>query len=347
MRVLHFTGVVAFAFMLASCSVKTEDTETSNEEKVFPVKTQTIKMQENEKTLEYAADLIAYKEIHRGPASPGRIEKIHVEVGDRVSKGQVLVEMERTNLSQTKTQLEDAKINFQRIDTLYHLGSISKQQYDQAKSQYEILKTTLDFTQENTTITSSINGIVTGRYFENGEIYLGSPNSQTGKAGIVSIMQINPLKANVYIPQSYFPDIKNGLKATIRTDIYEREIFTGKVSKVYPTINPSTRTFQTEIEIENNAEKLRPGMFATIVIDIAEAEALMVPSVAILKQEGTNNRLIFVNDNGVAKQIFVKIGKRSNEMVEIMSDEISEGMQIITEGQANLLNGSKVKVIAE
>ena len=354
MKALRYTGIVAFAIMLASCSGKTENTKPgadgtapATNEKVFPVRTQHIKKQSKDKTLEYTANLTAFKEIHYAPASPGRIEKINVEVGSRVSKGQILVETDRTNLTQALTQLENAKTTFERIDTLYQLGSTSEQQYDQAKTQYDIAKSNVDFLKENTTLTSPINGIVTGKYFENGEMYSGSPNTEDGKAAVLSLMQINPLKAVVNISQSYFPVIKEGLQATITTDIYKNKIFNGKISKVYPTINPATRTFDVEILVENSTEELRPGMFARIEIKLAEAEALIVPAISVLKQEGTNNRFVFINDNGKAKQIEVTIGKRTDDMVEIISNEIKEGTELIVEGQANLLNGSKVKVVTE
>jgi len=265
-------------------------------------------------------------------------------VGSRVSKGQVLVEMDKTQLVQARTQLANARYNYRSIDTLYQLGSISEQQYEQAKTQYEVAKSNAEFLEDNTTLESPINGIVTGKYYENGEMYSGAPNTPAGKAAVVSLMQINPLKAVVNVSQTYFPQIKEGMEAEITTDIYPDKIFDGNIYKVYPTIDKSTRTFQIEVLVKNNKELLRPGMFAKIEIELQEDEALLVPAISVLKQEGTNNRYIFLNNNGTAKKVAVQIGKRYDEKIEINASELQVGDQLVVEGQANLMDGTKLNV---
>lgn len=337
--------------MAVACS----DTETkdgnkeavASESRVFPVKIQKLVKQKLERTLDYTADLIPFKEINYAPASPGRIDEINVEVGSRISKGDVLVELDKTQLNQAEVQYANARSNFNRSDTLYKLGSLSEQQYEQAKTQYDLAKSALEYQKDNTSLISPINGIVTGKYYENGELYSGAPNTAAGKAAIITIQQINPLKAMVSVAQSYFPVIKEGMKTTVTTDVYPDLGFTGKVHKVYPVINPATRTFQVEIVVENDSEKLRPGMFARISLKLKDDEALVVPAIAIIKEEGTNNRYIFIEEKGKARQIPVKPGKRFDEKVEVISDQIHEGMNLIIEGQANLLQGSEVKVIKD
>lgn len=342
--ILTFTSLLVFCKNDdKSANAKSEFAQDSVE-KFYPVKIQKVTKQAIEKTLDYSADLVAFKEIHYAPASPGRINRINVEIGNRVSKGQVLVQMDKTQFIQAKTQYENTKLNFQRIDTLRQLGSISEQQYDQTKTQYELAESNYQFLRDNTTLLSPINGIVTGKYFENGELYSGAPNTAAGKAAIISLMQINPLKAIVSISQSYFPQVHEKMEAEITTDIFAGTIFKGSVYKVYPTIDPSTRTFKAEILIKNDAEKLRPGMYANIEIKLGEADAMVVPSIAVLKQEGTNNRYVFVNENGIAKQIEVKIGKRFDDKVELIAEGLKEGAELIVEGQANLLNGSRIKI---
>ncbi len=131
----------------------------------------------------------------------------------------------------------------------------------------------------------------------------------------------------------------------ITTDIYPDKTFDGTIYKVYPTIDKNTRTFQVEIRVKNNSEILRPGMFANIQIELKEDEALLAPAIAVLKQEGTNNRYIFLNNNGVARKVQVKIGNRYDDKLEIIADDVNEGDQLVVEGQANLLAGSKINVV--
>lgn len=341
------TAVGMTIFFMACNGPKTNENVTVENpaDRVLPVSVQKIEMQSITRTLDYTANLIPFTEIHAAPASPGRISKINVEVGSKIRKGQVLVEMDKTQLAQSQTQLENARYNFRQIDTLYQLGSIAEQQYEQAKTQYELAKSNVEFLKENTELLSPINGIVTGKYYEEGEMYSGAPNTQAGKAAIVSLMQIKPLKAVVNISQTYFPNIKEGMDTRVSTDIYPDKIFDGKVYKVYPTINTSTRTFLIEVEVKNNSEILRPGMFTNIKIDLNDDEILVVPAIAVLKQEGTNNRFVFVNDNGTAKQVKVQLGKRIDDKIEIIAEGVNEGSEIVVQGQANLLNGSAINVV--
>ncbi|SMO41222.1 RND family efflux transporter, MFP subunit [Saccharicrinis carchari] len=338
-------GILLSVILVACGESKSTDNKAAEDENAIPVSVQSVQKENIIRTLDYTATLNAFTEIHAAPASPGRISKINVEVGSRIKKGQVLVQMDRTQLTQARSQLENARYNFEQIDTLFSLQSISEQQYEQAKTQYEVAKANVDFLKENTTLLSPINGIVTAKYYEDGEIYSGAPNTEVGKAAILTLMQINPLKAMVNISQSHFPELKKGMVAKVHTDIYPEQVFDGSVYKIYPTINAATRTFPTEVLVKNNNEILRPGMFSTIKIELHPEDILVVPAIAVLKQEGTSKRFIFVNQNGTAKQIQVKLGKRINDKIEVIADEIKEGMEIIVEGQANLLNGSKLKIV--
>lgn len=349
MKALIKTGIICLAVVgLTFCQPPAENSneETIQEEsRIFPVKISKLSKSPVTRTLEYTANLAAFKEIHYAPATPGRIEKINVNIGSKVRKGQVLVEMNETQLSTAITQLESAKDSYDRMKTLYEQGSMAEQQYEQVKTQYELAQKNVEFLKDNTTLQSPINGIVTGKYFENGEMFSGAPNTQAGKAAVVSLMQINPLKVFVSISQNHYAELKKGMITEIRTDIIPGEVFEGKISKVHPTINPMTRTFQVEIIIPNKDEVLRPGMYANIRIIIEEDEAVMLPSYAVLKQAGTNTRYVFVHENGKARKINVRLGKRNNEEVEVISDEISEGMQIIIDGQASLLDGSDISIV--
>ena len=351
MRLIKYTVVISSIFLLASCTDAPKENKDRKKEdksgKIYPVKVDKIACADIERKIEYTANLVAYKEIHYAPASPGRINKINVEVGNRVSKGQVLVEIDRTQLNQAQTQLSTAKSNYQRIDTLYRLGSISEQQYEQVKTQYDLAQSNVNFLKENTVLVSPINGIVTGKYFENGEMYSGTPNTAAGKAAVISLVQIHPLKALVSIPESFFPVIKNGMEAKITVDIYPGQEFKGEIKKVYPVIDNITRTFQVEIIIDNEDELLRPGMFSRIQLNLKNEKVLAVPSISVLKQEGTNQRYVFVNDNGKAKKINVKTGDRFDDLIELKVNGIQEGMELIVEGQANLKDGDSLKVVEE
>jgi membrane fusion protein, multidrug efflux system len=345
---LLFVPLLMAAFVLSCSKQPATDNAAAPaaDTTVYPVKTQVLEMKKIDQQIEYTANLLPNEEINFAPASPGRIEQMLVEVGSRVSKGDVIAIMDKTQLQQATEQYQNAKSTFQRMDTLRKLNSVSEQAYDGAKTQYEVSKASYDFMKKNTTLVSPINGIVTGKYFESGELYSGAPNTSAGKAAVVTLMQINPLKVTVNLSERYFPVVRKGMKATIGVDIIQGKTFPGEISKIYPTINADSRTFPVEIMIRNEREILRPGMFARVTLNLGETEALLLPAVAVVKQEGTNDRYVFITgSDNVARKIRVKIGERFDDQMEIISDSIKVGTTVIVAGQENLLDQSKITVV--
>jgi membrane fusion protein, multidrug efflux system len=328
--------------IIAGCSSnKTVDTTNASADLV-PVKVIGLAKTKIARTIDYSATALPFEEVNMVPSTPGRVDKIYVEVGEKVNKGENLFLMDRTQLYQLKLQLSSLEKDLNRLDTLLKSGSAKQQAYDQLKTQYDVLKTNVDFMEENTLIKAPFSGIITGKYFEDGEMYSGSPTTQTGRAAVVTLMQLNPLKVNVSISEQYYPLIKKGMIASIKADVYENESFTGKVTSIYPTINSSTRSFIVELEVPNNKDLMKPGMFLRISMDLGEVETFVVPASTILTQEGTNNRYVFINDNGVAKRVDVILGKRFDDKMEILSDNIKEGDLLVNEGQAKLITGDKL-----
>lgn len=328
--------------VLAGCSGKKGEEQKTDES--IPVKVMKLEKRNIAKTLDYTASLQADEQVFYAPAAPGRIEKINVEVGDRIKKGQLLVEMDRTNLHQAEVQLKNLETEYNRAKMLNETQSISKQAYDAAVTQYEVAKSNVAFLKENTQLLAPFNGVVTGKFFENGEMYSASPVGGAAKASVISVEKINPLKAYVNITEQYFPQLKAGTDVELKSGIYPDRIYKGKVNIVYPTIDKNTRTFTVEIKIPNDDETLRPGMYGTINFFIGETNTVVVPSIAVLKLQGANNRYIFVNNNGKAKRIDVKLGKRFDDQVELISNDIHEGDEIIVVGQARLVDGAPLSI---
>jgi membrane fusion protein, multidrug efflux system len=339
--------LIAVTILFASCGknptkeVAVSDVDTT----VYHVKTMVLEKQQVAQKIEYTANLLAYEEINYAPAAPGRIESINVEVGSRVAKGDIIAEMDKTQLLQAKEGYLNTKWTFERMDTLHNQNSISEQQYEGAKVQYENAKTSYEFLLRNTTLRSPVNGIVTGKYFESGELYSAMPNTASGKAAIVTLMQISPLKARINISEKHFPYIKKGMKAEVSVDIFSGKEFKGEVFRVFPTISADTRTFPVELIVNNSDETLRPGMFARVNLDLGEISALVAPAIAVIKQEGTNNRYIYlVNDDNTARKVLVDIGARYDDQLEVISTEIKEGDTMIIAGQDKLMNGSRISI---
>ncbi|WP_372948705.1 efflux RND transporter periplasmic adaptor subunit [Mariniphaga sp.] len=345
---LNAALILAIA-VLSACTPKQEEssanqTDNSAENKEV-VRVMELQMQTVARSVEYPATLEPYEEVHLVPASPGRIEGIFAEVGDQVSSGKLLVQMDRTQLHQAEVQLKNLEVDFRRLDTLAKYGSVPQQQYDQLKTQYEVAKSNVEFLKENTQLLAPFSGVISGRYFEPGEMYSGAPNTQAGKAAVLSLVQINQLKALVPLSEKYFPQVKTGMETKIKVDIYPDRNFTGRIERIHPTIDATNRTFHAELKISNSERLLRPGMFARVTLDLDKEEAILMPSIAVLKMQGSNDRYLFVEENGIARRVAVTIGKRYDDSIEVFSDDLEPGDKVIISGQARLLDGVPVKVI--
>lgn len=342
-----FLPGLAVIFTVYGCSPATGD--SSGEVSEADGRTESVRVVELDyseiaRSITYTANLRAFREIHLAPAQPGRVDRIHVEAGDRFSEGQLLVEMDRTQLQQAIVQLRNMEKDYRRVDTLRRVGSITEQQYDQLKTQYEVAKSNVEFLRENTRLTAPFSGSVSAKYFENGEMFSGAPNTPAGKAAILTLVQTSRLKAMINISERYYRQITEGMAVAIATDVWPEEVFEGRVTTIYPTIDPSTRSFTVELVVPNPLERLRPGMFARAALETKQVEAFVVPALAVLRLQGTNERYVFIEDNGRARRVVVELGERFDDLVEVISDDIRVGDNLIIAGQARLLDGVAVSV---
>ncbi|MDE5612309.1 MAG: efflux RND transporter periplasmic adaptor subunit [Odoribacter sp.] len=330
--------------VLAGCSKKKEASNSETAVEAIPVKVQKLAKEDIFRTLDYTANLEADEQVFYAPAATGRISKIYVEVGDRIKKGQVLVDMDKTNLKQAEVQLKNLETEYNRAKLLNETQSISKQAYDAAVTNYEVAKTNIEFLRENTQMLAPFNGVVTGKYFENGEVYTGGAFGGASKPSIIAIEKINPLKAKVNLSEQYFLSVKKGTKVELKSSLFPDRVFEGTVNIVYPTIDPASRTFTVEVRIPNEDEALRPGMYGTINFFIGNTETIVAPAIAVLKLQGANDRYVFVNRNGKAKRVAVTLGKRFEDKVELISNELEEGDELIVVGQGRVVDGSPISI---
>ncbi|KAA6337407.1 Cation efflux system protein CusB [termite gut metagenome] len=285
---------------------------------------------------EYTATVEAEVKNNIAPSMPVRIDNILVEVGDRVSKGQRLVEMDGANLRQAKLQYENQQKEYNRINELYKVGGVSKSDLDAIKTALDVTETSYKNLLENTSLLSPISGIITARNFDSGDMF-------SGGVPVLTVEQIIPVKLKINVSESYFTRVKKGTEASIRLDVYGEEEFIGKVNLVYPTINADTRTFQVEIKLDNRDLRVRPGMFARVTLNYGTLNHVVVPDLAIVKQAGSGDRYVYVFKNGKVSYNKVELGRRMDSEYELISG-IPDNAQIVIAGQARLLNGVEVEV---
>ena len=326
----------AAALALVACGSK-ETTTTEQEERVEQVRTTVLQPREIEREISVSANLQGYLTQNVAPSLTGKIEHIYREVGDKVRGGDNLVRMDQTQYKTTKISMTNLEIEKNRIEQLLKSGSATQQQYDQILAQYNSTKEQLDFLQLNTYVKAPFCGVISAKNYEDGELYSGQP--------ILVLTQIDKLKALVAIPETYFPQFKAGMKLTLTSEIYPGQVFPATVEIVYPTIDASSHTFQVKIVIPNSKNLLRPGMYVTTTIGLGKANAIVAPYQAVEKLVGANDRYVFINEGGRAKRVNVELGQRFDQEIEIISPEITAGVEMVTTGQHKLVDGVKINVV--
>lgn len=336
MKYIKTLSLAALAMTMVACGNKSEEKDGAAQQEKVQVKIAKVTSQDIPQTETYTATVESDVKNNIAPNTPYRIEKIYVEVGDVVRKGQVLVQLDASSLQQVKLQLENQKIEFNRTAQLYQVGGASKADYDNAKMQLDVYSTQYRQLVENTQLVAPISGVVTARNYDNGDMYSAQP--------ILTIEQTNPVKLLVNISETYYTQVTKGMPVDIALDAYEGESFEGKVTIVYPTIDEATHTFPVEVTINNAQQKVRPGMFARATVNFGDKNHVVVPDEALVKQIGAGDRYVYVYKGGKVSYNKVMLGKHLGTSYEILSG-VNPGDEVVIAGQSRLANGKEVEVV--
>ncbi len=284
----------------------------------------------------YTANVEAENLNNIAPASPNRIKQIRVDVGDRVRAGQELVTLDSSTSDQLRINLEQIDREYKRAVQLLEIGAGTQQSVDQLKAQLDAARSQYDNMMENTILRSPITGVVTARNYD--------PGDMTGQMPVLTVGQLAPVvKVMINISENDMATIREGMPVAITFDAFPGEDFAGKVYRVYPTVDPASRTFATEVRIPNASEKIKPGMFARVTIDLGSQNNVVVPDRAVVKQTGSGNRYVYVLRNGRVSYNKVKLGQRFDTTYELL-EGINDGDTVVITGQTRLADGVQVEV---
>jgi RND family efflux transporter MFP subunit len=325
--------------LMAACGNKDTKTEQTGQKPAAApvVSVITASAEDVEVTNTFTSNIEPYATNNIVSQTAGRIVSIKAEVGDKVRKGQLLAKMDDVNLSKTRMQYVNDSTELSRLTELYKIGAVSQADYDLAKLSLDITKKTYNNLLENTYLRSPINGVVTARNYDKGDMY-----SMT--LPIFVVEQIVPVKLLINISESYFTQVHEGMEFDIEVDAYPGEVFKGKVNLIYPTVSSTTHTFPVEVVCQNTDQRLRPGMFARVTATFGVNHNVVVPDMAVVKQQGSGEHFIYVlNADNTVTYTRVELGRRLGNRYEILSG-IDEGAVIVTEGQTRLKNGVTVQV---
>lgn len=335
--------IASMAALAVSCAGKKNAQEAAPVEMqavVTNVEVYTTRYEDVPQTEVYSTNIQAYAVNNVVPQSGSRIKKINVEVGDFVSKGQILAEMDQTTLQQTKMKLDNDAVELARLKELYESGALSKSDYDAAQLAFNVSSSQYENLSENAILRSPISGVITARNYDAGDMYaMSSP--------IYVVQQITPVKLLVAMSETDYSKIDTGDVVEITTDALADKQFTGKINRIYPTIDPATHTVTVEISVPNNDRVLRPGMFARVKVTFGINHSIVIPDVAVVKQQGSGQKMAFIvnGDNTVTSRM-ITLGRHFGNMYEVLNG-LDEGERIVSRGHTALRSGDEVNVIRE
>ena len=339
-----------------ACGSKSGNVEQTAVEEKPKVTTEVVHVEKVDQISVFTGNVEGYAVNNITPQSSRRISRLLVDVGDHVTAGQVVAEMDESSLAQAKSQLATDKAAFERADELYKFGGESKAAWEEAKNTYELSQSNYDNLLENTTLCSPIAGVVTARNYDNGDMVGAEPIFVIQQIRPVKIIvtepifviqQIRPVKIIVNVSESLYSYVKKGMGVDVTLDALPDRTFEGKVSRITPAVDASTRTFPVEIIVTNSDEVVKPGMYARVTMNYGSRDNVVVPDRAVVKQMGSGDRYIYVyQQDGTVKFQKVELGRRMSDRYEITAG-LADGDEIVVKGQNALNNGVSVERVNE
>lgn len=346
----YFAPALLSVFALTGCG-KDKTAETEGQETAPVVKLEKVSEQDVDQLAVYTASVEPEIINNISAQMSNRIKAIYADEGVRVGKGQKLVELDDVNTTQyelavdnAKASLRNAQSNYDRAVELLKIGGGTQQQVDQmemtlinARNTVAQAERTLRNALENTVLTSPIDGVVTARNYD--------PGDMTGSLPILTVARVNPVKVIINVNESQLALVKKGMPVDITFNSFGDEVFKGTVSLVMPTVDAASRTVGVEISLPNPDSRVLPGMFGRATISLGNSRHVVVPDRAVVKQQGSGDHYVYVyNQDGTVSFNKVVLGQRMGTSYELISG-VPDGAQVVVEGQNGLANGKKVEVL--
>ncbi|MDA8059631.1 MAG: efflux RND transporter periplasmic adaptor subunit [Nitrospiraceae bacterium] len=278
----------------------------------------------------------------------GYLDEISVRRGYHVKKGQVLAKINdttyRAQLQQAQATMNYTCKNAERYKKLVAKNLVSLDSYDLAKEQCEQSRAAVTYAKKNlayTEITAPFSGYIFNRMVDKGATIPATTGAiASGQSPLFTIVDVHTVKIVISVPESQVRFLHIGLPLQVIADAYPGKVFPGKITRMNPALDIQTRTLAVEIDMDNSAGLLKPGMFARAVLLLQTIpHALTVPNEALLNRNG--DYYLYRVEGGIAHRVKVKLGVRGKKHVQILSG-ISPDDQIVVLGQQHLAEGERV-----
>ena len=315
------------------------------------------------------------------PKISGRVEKVFVDVGDPVVRGQVVAQLEdaefsqqveqaraelavaRANLEEARSELDVAEKEFVRIEALRGQKVASEAELDLSRSRYLAQQARLRVAMAQVEHRQAAmraaevrlsyarieafwpeNGTPPPRIV--GERFVDEGATLSANTPMISVLDISAVRAIFHVTERDYARIRVGQQALVAVDALPGHSFEGHVARIAPVFREASRQAQVELELPNPEELMKPGMFVGARLELARAEnAVLVPSAALIRRDGRPG-LFLIQDDDTARLVAVRVGISEEDMSQILEPEDLSG-NVVTLGQHLLEDGSTVRIVHE
>jgi membrane fusion protein (multidrug efflux system) len=326
---------------LSSSSGSADDSAASAGSGPIPVTVHIVKPQKLDNRILTTGTIMANEEVELKTETSGKVVKILFKEGTQVKKGDLLVKINdeelQAQLSRAKSALNLAEDNAHRFKLLLEREGVSQQEYDAAMNELNARKADVQLYEAQiakTEVRAPFDGVVGLRNISEGDYV-------TTSTDIASMQDVDPIKIDFSIPEKYASYTNTGDKIEFTISGSDKT-YIGKVYAIEPKVDENTRTLQMRAVCPNTKNEIHPGSFADVTLILEEiSNALMVPSQAIIPI--LKGQKVFLYKSGVVQESVVKIGIRTDKMVEII-DGISPMDTVVTSGILQVGQGVPVTI---
>ena len=324
----------------------------------------------------FTGSLVPASRFIVAPRVAGRLDKLSVNIGDPVHRGQLIAVLDdeeyvqqlerakaelavaKASLQECRSNLDIARREFERVETLRQKKIASESEYDQAKVQQDVQEARLRVADAQVTQTSAalteaeirLGYTRVHAVWEDGagtrlvgERFVDEGTLLTANAPIVSVIDIGTLTAAIYVIERDYAKIAVGQEAVVSTDAYPDRTFPGRIIRIAPQLQETSRQARVEIRVPNPNGQLKPGMFVRVALEFAEHQDVpVVPVAALARRESRQG--VFVADlaTKTARFVPVEVGITTEQRVEIVAPPLDG--PVVVMGQHLLEDGGAIIV---
>jgi len=276
----------------------------------------------------------------------GQLQQLLVEEGERVARGQVLAELDKSELTLSRREaaarLENNRALYERTSRMLEQELTSQEALDNSKYLYETAKTQYEQAELNlhyATISAPFSGVITSRLIEEGEMIRVN-------TVMFHLADMDKLLARVYVPEKQLARISVGDHVRLESEMFPGDDFSGEVEMISPVVDPATGTVKVTVRVTGNRGKLKPGMFCSAYILTETHENSLVITRKALLRDVDDTQVYVVEDGGVARLRKITIGIEQGDSLEVLAG-LDDGDQVVLVGKEALHDGSRVRLVSD